>query len=74
VAAATVDPRGRTADCSYEPQHPLGEGQARLSKTLPRETRPRKSAAWGIKEQLRTLLACGSLADAHERKMPWGTT
>ena len=29
-------------------------------------------AAWGIKEQLRTLLACGSLADAHEEKMRLG--
>ena len=29
-------------------------------------------AAWGIKEQLRTLLACGSLADAREEKMRLG--
>jgi Transposase len=28
--------------------------------------------ALGIKEQLRTLLACGSLADAHEEKMRLG--
>jgi transposase len=30
-------------------------------------------AAWGIKEQLRRLLASGSLAEAHEQKMLLGT-
>src|SRR5665811_2554085 len=48
-------------------------GRARLVKTL-RQDDPTQEigAAWGIKEQLRTLLACGSLADAHEEKMRLG--
>jgi transposase len=31
-------------------------------------------AAWGIKEQLRALLTCGSLAEAHQQKMRLGVS
>ena len=73
--------RGRTIDPSWANRRllPRGhdslseKGRARLVKTL-RQDDPTQEigAAWGIKEQLRTLLACGSLADAHEEKMRLG--
>ena len=73
--------RGRTIDPSWANRRLLlrghdtlsAKGRARLVKTL-RQDDPTQEigAAWGIKEQLRTLLACGSLADAHEEKMRLG--
>src|SRR5665811_1883039 len=48
-------------------------GRARLVKTLRQDDPTQEIGAdWGIKEQLRTLLACGSLADAREEKMRLG--
>ncbi len=49
-------------------------GWARLERVL-RTDDPTDElgAAWGIKEQVRRLLATGSLADAHEEKMRLGT-
>lgn len=73
--------RGRTIDASWANRRLLlrahdtlsDKGRARLVTTL-RQDDPTQEigAAWGIKEQLRTLLACGSLADAHEEKMRLG--
>jgi len=73
--------RGRAIDPSWANRRLLlrghdtlsAKGRARLVKTL-RQDDPTQEigAAWGIKEQLRTLLACGSLADAHEERMRLG--
>ena len=73
--------RGRAIDSSWANRRLLLRGhdtlstkaRTRLIKTL-REDDPTQEigAAWGIKEQLRTLLACGSLADAQEEKMRLG--
>lgn len=70
--------RGRRSDASWANRRLL----LRAGNTLsPRALRRLKrtyavddstgelAAAWGVKEQLRRLLACGSLADAHTEKM-----
>ena len=71
VAPSTL--RGRTGGCCCAATTPCrrrpGHG---WSKRCARTTRPRRSARPGVKEQLRTLLACGSLADTHEEKMRLG--
>ena len=73
--------RGRTIDPSWANRRlllrghdTLSEGaRARLVKTLGQDDPTQEiGAAWGIKEQLRTLLACGSLADTHQEKMRLG--
>jgi transposase len=73
--------RGRALDASWANRRLLlrghdtlsEKGRARLIKMLHEDDPTQEiGAAWGVKEQLRTLLACGSLADAHEEKMRLG--
>jgi len=72
--------RGRTIDPSWANRRLLlrghgtlsEKGRVRLVKTL-RQDDPTQEigAAWGVKEQLRTLLACGSLAEPTRRRCAW---
>jgi transposase len=74
--------RGRTVDPSWANRRLLlrgadtlsAGGWARLTATL-RSDDPTDElgAAWGVKEQLRRLLATSSLADAHTERMRLGT-
>jgi transposase len=73
--------RGRTADPSWAHRRLLlrdgntlnPRGRARLAATFRRDDPSDElGAPWGVKEQLRRLLAAASLADAHTEKMRLG--
>jgi transposase len=73
--------RGRVADPSWANRRLLlrgadtlsPSGWTRLKTTFATDDPTRElAAAWGVKEQLRRLLACTSLTDAHEEKMRLG--
>jgi transposase len=73
--------RGRSADPSWANRRLLlrgadtlsPRGWTRLKATFATDDPTRElAAAWGVKEQLRRLLACTSLTDAHEEKMRLG--
>ena len=73
--------RGRSADPSWANRRLLlrgadtlsPSGRTRLKATFATDDPTRElDAAWGVKEQLRRLLAGTSLTDAHEEKMRLG--
>jgi len=73
--------RGRSADPSWANRRlPLRGadtlspgGWTRLNTTFATDDPTgHLAAAWGVKEQLRRLLACTSLTDAHQEKMRLG--
>ena len=73
--------RGRLVDPSWANRRLLlrgadtlsPRGWARLRATFTSDDPTEElAAAWGIKEQLRRLLACSSLTDAHQEKMRLG--